>query len=84
MWRQVRLKTMRDLKKLVIAHYDGLIDVLLHMQIQRHAIFSASYKGGLDVSPGDLRDVCVEGLVERNLPGYAIGGLAGGEDKNAF
>jgi len=26
----------------------------------------------------------VRGLVERNLPGYAIGGLAGGEDKDSF
>uniref|UniRef100_A0A0E0B448 Queuine tRNA-ribosyltransferase catalytic subunit 1 n=1 Tax=Oryza glumipatula TaxID=40148 RepID=A0A0E0B448_9ORYZ len=30
------------------------------------------------------RDICVKGLVERNLPGYAIGGLAGGEDKDSF
>nr|GEX57458.1 queuine tRNA-ribosyltransferase-like [Tanacetum cinerariifolium] len=29
-------------------------------------------------------DTCVRGLVERNLPGYAIGGLAGGEDKDSF
>ncbi|KAL9254503.1 Queuine tRNA-ribosyltransferase catalytic subunit 1-like protein [Drosera capensis] len=38
-------------------------------------------QGGLDPS---LRDKCVKGLVERNLPGYAIGGLAGGESKDAF
>ncbi|KAL4196411.1 hypothetical protein AMTRI_Chr04g183020 [Amborella trichopoda] len=30
------------------------------------------------------RDICVKGLVDRNLPGYAIGGLAGGEDKDSF
>ncbi|KAE8656103.1 Queuine tRNA-ribosyltransferase [Hibiscus syriacus] len=29
-------------------------------------------------------DICVRGLVDRNLPGYAIGGLAGGEDKDSF
>ncbi|KAG6784305.1 hypothetical protein POTOM_009996 [Populus tomentosa] len=38
-------------------------------------------QGGLDPV---LRDICVRGLVERNLPGYAIGGLAGGEDKDSF
>ena len=41
-------------------------------------------QGGLDTSPGGLRDICIEGLVSRNLPGYAIGGLAGGECKDAF
>ncbi|KAL0368850.1 UNVERIFIED_CONTAM: Queuine tRNA-ribosyltransferase catalytic subunit [Sesamum calycinum] len=30
------------------------------------------------------RDICVKGLVDRDLPGYAIGGLAGGEDKDSF
>ncbi|KAK8951444.1 hypothetical protein KSP39_PZI003044 [Platanthera zijinensis] len=38
-------------------------------------------QGGLDPT---LRDICVKGLVSRNLPGYAIGGLAGGEDKDSF
>ncbi|XP_057469091.1 uncharacterized protein LOC130758259 isoform X4 [Actinidia eriantha] len=38
-------------------------------------------QGGLDPA---LRDICVKGLVDRNLPGYAIGGLSGGEDKNSF
>ncbi|KAF7816993.1 queuine tRNA-ribosyltransferase catalytic subunit 1 isoform X2 [Senna tora] len=38
-------------------------------------------QGGLDPI---LRDICVRGLVDRNLPGYAIGGLAGGEDKDSF
>jgi queuine tRNA-ribosyltransferase len=38
-------------------------------------------QGGLDPI---LRDICVKGLVERDLPGYAIGGLAGGEDKDSF
>lgn len=38
-------------------------------------------QGGLDPV---LRDICVRSLVERNLPGYAIGGLAGGEDKDSF
>eukprot|EP00817_Percolomonadidae_sp_ATCC50343_P004669 CAMPEP_0117423412 /NCGR_PEP_ID=MMETSP0758-20121206/4038_1 /TAXON_ID=63605 /ORGANISM="Percolomonas cosmopolitus, Strain AE-1 (ATCC 50343)" /LENGTH=389 /DNA_ID=CAMNT_0005206579 /DNA_START=78 /DNA_END=1247 /DNA_ORIENTATION=+ len=38
-------------------------------------------QGGLDLN---LRKICVEELVKRNLPGYAIGGLSGGEDKNQF
>ncbi|KAF3772775.1 Queuine tRNA-ribosyltransferase [Nymphaea thermarum] len=38
-------------------------------------------QGGLDPV---LRDICVKGLVKRNLPGYAIGGLAGGEEKDSF
>eukprot|EP01018_Ginkgo_biloba_P035116 Gb_17224 [translate_table: standard] len=45
-------------------------------------------QGGLDPL---LRAICVKGLVARNLPGYAgfwhsyaIGGLAGGEDKDSF
>lgn len=43
-------------------------------------------QGGLDVQPGGLRDICTTGMLERdaNLPGYAIGGLAGGESKDHF
>lgn len=29
----------------------------------------------------ELRKRCLKGLKERNLPGYAIGGLSGGESK---
>eukprot|EP00124_Ichthyophonus_hoferi_P004810 Ihof_evm1s584 gene=Ihof_evmTU1s584 len=38
-------------------------------------------QGGLDTK---LRTVCVEEMVKRNLPGYAIGGLSGGEAKSSF
>ena len=41
-------------------------------------------QGGLDVSPGGLREVNLKGMIERDLPGYAIGGLAGGEAKEPF
>jgi tRNA-guanine transglycosylase len=41
-------------------------------------------QGGLDVSPGGLREQCLEEMLKRDLPGYAIGGLAGGEDKANF
>jgi tRNA-guanine transglycosylase len=44
----------------------------------------AIIQGGLDISPGGLRDLCLTEMIKRDLPGYAIGGLAGGEDKNFF
>ena len=46
----------------------------------------AIVQGGLDTKPGGLRDVCLEGFRRRDhlIPGYAIGGLAGGESKDEF
>ena len=43
-------------------------------------------QGGMYGSPGGLRDICLDGMLLRDahLPGYAIGGLAGGESKDAF
>jgi queuine tRNA-ribosyltransferase catalytic subunit len=47
-------------------------------------------QGGLDTSPGGLRERCLAGFRRRELelnyviPGYAIGGLAGGESKDDF
>ena len=43
-------------------------------------------QGGLDVRRGGLRDICLAGFKIRdgNAPGYAIGGLAGGESKEDF
>jgi len=38
-------------------------------------------QGGLD---SNLRDQCLDGLIARKLPGYAIGGLSGGESKDLF
>lgn len=38
-------------------------------------------QGGLDL---DLRKWCIEEMIKRNQPGYAIGGLAGGETKDDF
>lgn len=32
-------------------------------------------QGGLDTSPGGLREVNLAGMIARDLPGYAIGGL---------
>ena len=41
----------------------------------------AIIQGGLEM---DLRQICIEEMVKRDLPGYAIGGLSGGEDKDQF
>ena len=41
----------------------------------------AIVQGGLDDT---LRDKCLEELIKRDTPGYAIGGLAGGESKDSF
>lgn len=38
-------------------------------------------QGGLDLS---LREQCIKEMVKRDMPGYAIGGLSGGEDKDQF
>lgn len=38
-------------------------------------------QGGLDEK---LRQRCAEALIEKNAPGYAIGGLSGGEEKTSF
>ena len=38
-------------------------------------------QGGLDL---ELRKWCIEEMIKRNQPGYAIGGLAGGETKDDF
>jgi len=38
-------------------------------------------QGGLDLS---LRKVCIEEMTKRDMPGYAIGGLSGGEEKSLF
>eukprot|EP00466_Bigelowiella_natans_P016305 jgi/Bigna1/58509/fgenesh1_pm.100_\ len=38
-------------------------------------------QGGLDAK---LRDYSLKEMIKRDLPGYAIGGLAGGEDKALF
>ena len=44
----------------------------------------AIIQGGLDIKKDGLREKCLELMIKRNTPGYAIGGLAGGEDKDKF
>ena len=54
--------------------------IAAHARPQEQSLFPI-VQGGLDPR---LRDISIRGLVERNAPGYAIGGLAGGEDKSSF
>uniref|UniRef100_K3W9M8 Queuine tRNA-ribosyltransferase catalytic subunit 1 n=1 Tax=Globisporangium ultimum (strain ATCC 200006 / CBS 805.95 / DAOM BR144) TaxID=431595 RepID=K3W9M8_GLOUD len=54
-----------------------------HANPKRQNLFGI-VQGGLDVSEGGLRDQCLDEFIKRDLPGYAIGGLAGGESKDAF
>lgn len=41
----------------------------------------AILQGGLDL---ERRQACLDGMIARDTPGYAIGGLGGGEDKDSF
>ena len=54
--------------------------IAAHSRPKEQNLF-AIVQGGLDL---DMRKYCTEELVKRNLPGYAIGGLAGGEKKDDF
>ena len=54
-----------------------------HKNPQTQSLFGI-IQGGLDISPNGLREWCITEMVKRDLNGYAIGGLAGGEDKDSF
>ena len=54
--------------------------VTAHSRKEEQSLFGI-VQGGLDTR---LRDLCCRGLVEKDLPGYAIGGLSGGEAKDVF
>ena len=53
---------------------------------RKHQNLFAITQGGLDVSLGGMREQCLAGFRNRDahIPGYAIGGVAGGESKDAF
>jgi queuine tRNA-ribosyltransferase len=59
--------------------------IAAHARPEAQSLFGI-VQGGLDVAPGGLREQCLAGMLARDahLPGYAIGGLAGGEEKDAF
>lgn len=56
--------------------------IAAHSRPQDQNLF-AIVQGGLDVNVGGLREKCLAGFRARDdkIPGYAIGGLAGGESK---
>lgn len=51
-----------------------------HRNKEKQSLFPI-VQGGLDL---ELRKWCVEEMIKRDQPGYAIGGLAGGEEKDDF
>lgn len=51
-----------------------------HKNTDRQNLF-AIIQGGLNK---ELRKKCVEEMTKRDTPGYAVGGLSGGEEKNEF
>lgn len=57
--------------------------LVAHQRKETQSLFGI-VQGGLDVSPGGLREISLQALIARDLPGYAIGGLAGGESKDHF
>jgi len=54
--------------------------ITAHANPQKQNLFGI-VQGGLDPN---LRKICAEELIKRDLPGYAIGGLSGGESKDLF
>jgi len=57
--------------------------IAAHARPHEQSLFGI-IQGGLDVSPNGMRERCLQAMIARDLPGYAIGGLAGGEDKDSF
>ncbi|RKP24307.1 queuine tRNA-ribosyltransferase 1 [Syncephalis pseudoplumigaleata] len=51
-----------------------------HKRPQEQNLFGI-IQGGLEPA---LRRICIDEMVKRDLPGYAIGGLSGGEEKDQF
>jgi len=78
-----------DNERFTIATYRTLrwLDrcIAAHSKPNEQNLF-AIVQGGLDVSLGGLREKCLAGFMKRDdsIPGYAIGGLAGGESKDDF
>ena len=68
-------RTLRWLDRCITAH-----------ECPKEQNLFAIVQGGLDVSLGGLREQCLAGFMKRDddIPGYAIGGLAGGESKDDF
>ncbi|MGH3055553.1 MAG: tRNA-ribosyltransferase family protein, partial [Gaiellaceae bacterium] len=74
-FREATYRTLRWLDRCIGAH----------QYPQKQNLF-AIVQGGLDTTSGGLREQCLAGFRHRDtfIPGYAIGGLAGGESKDDF
>mmetsp|Transcript_25766 Transcript_25766/g.31668 ORF Transcript_25766/g.31668 Transcript_25766/m.31668 type:complete len:419 (+) Transcript_25766:144-1400(+) len=87
-FKEATARTVRWLDRCIAAHKAGGVeDAKLGIKSgPQHQNIYAIVQGGLDVSPGGLREQCLAEFTKRDhdLPGYAIGGLAGGEDKSDF
>eukprot|EP00033_Pygsuia_biforma_P002369 GCRY01002622.1.p1 GENE.GCRY01002622.1~~GCRY01002622.1.p1 ORF type:complete len:415 (-),score=114.88 GCRY01002622.1:461-1705(-) len=68
--REAMLRSVRWLDRCIAAH----------ARPKEQNLF-AIIQGGLDL---ELRKECVAAMTQRDVPGFAIGGLSGGEDKNQF
>ena len=74
-FEQATYRTIRWLDRCITAH----------KKPSKQCLFGI-LQGGLDISNGGLRDICINEMLKRDkyISGYAIGGLAGGEDKSSF
>lgn len=54
--------------------------ILAHKNTDTQNLF-AIIQGGTD---DKMREICCNEMIKRNTPGYAIGGMAGGESKDSF
>lgn len=68
--KEAMLRTIRWLDRCILAH----------QKPNEQALFPI-VQGGTDLQ---LRTECINALVARDMPGYAIGGLSGGEEKDIF
>lgn len=79
-------RTLRWIDRCVAAHSRPTEQALLLDTIALVDICLISFKNLFGIVQGalqpELRKICLEGLIKRNLPGYAIGGLSGGESKD--
>merc|ERR1719219_2691071 len=69
-FQEARHRTVRWLDRCIVAHKNT----------QKQNLFPI-VQGGLNE---DLRRECAKELIERDTPGFAIGGLSGGEEKDQF
>ena len=77
-------KRFRDATERTLRWLDRCLDE--HEKRKDSQALFAIVQGGLDTKIGGLRHICLQGFEQRDyrIPGYAIGGIAGGESKDSF